>query len=61
MSAWLAWLIVALAINAVVRWLSDRRHESEMRTVHRVLVCWAEHWGDPPEIVKPKLLQALKE
>jgi hypothetical protein len=37
-------------------------HDAPMiRRVDRVLLVWAEHWGEPADCVKPLLLQAIKD
>jgi hypothetical protein len=39
----------------------DVREAAEViRRVDRMLSVWAEHWGEPPALVKEKLLEALK-
>lgn len=37
----------------------DREATAVVRRVDAVLTVWAEHWGDPPEVVRPLLLAAL--
>lgn len=60
---WLLALTFAIFYSAIKSWAATRREvqtEMAIRRVDRVLTIWANHWGEPPEIVKPLLLNALK-
>lgn len=56
-------LFAASLFNAAMALRSrqrDRAATAVVRRVDAVLTVWAEHWGEPPEIVRPLLLQALQ-
>jgi len=54
-----ALLLLHVFVGFKVRW-QTLELEATMRRVEMVLVVWAEHWGEPVEVVKPLLLQALE-
>jgi hypothetical protein len=58
--SWLAVLVVAVAVNAVLTWRHARAHERDQRLVLRVLLVWADTWGEPAETVRAKLREALR-
>lgn len=55
-------LLIAGAFQALMT-IRNRAHDREamtmVRRVDAVLTVWAEHWGDPPDVVRPLLLKAL--
>lgn len=62
-------LLAATVASGVLRWRSEARyarHAADQRAmmqdvgrVLRVLIVWAETWGQPPDAVRPLLHEAL--
>lgn len=61
---WFLLVPSALLFNIVAQRFAarrDRQVERVLRRIDRVLVVWAESWGEPPDIVRKKLLNAVHE
>jgi hypothetical protein len=59
---WLLALTAAILYSTVAQWINKHRQERVevfVRRVDGMLCTWAEHWGEPAEIVRPLLLKAI--
>lgn len=59
---WFTLVPAALIFNIVSQRLAarrDRQVERVLRRIDRVLVVWAENWGEPIDVVKSKLREAI--
>lgn len=63
----MAFMVLLLAVMGLHAWLEltekwkNAERDRVMRRVDRVLRIWAETWGESPETVKQRLVQALQE
>ena len=60
---WFLLIPIALGLNLWLQRLARRRDMQKDRVLRRIdafLTVWATHWGEPPEAVKPKLMEILE-
>ena len=71
----LALLVAAVIANMVLRFIEDRRIAraqlklsrqyagilGRVLAMSRMMHCWARHWGEPPEVLRPLLQRAATD
>jgi len=68
-------LVCAVIANMVLRFVEDRRVQraqlklsrqyagilGRVLSMSRMMHCWAKHWGEPPEVLRPLLTAAATD
>jgi len=52
-------VFVAIVALIVSKYRVDAEARSTLRRVDAVLTIWADYWGEPPDVVKRRLREAL--
>jgi hypothetical protein len=61
---WLLALTAAILYSTLAQWINKGRQtriEGFVRRVDGMLCTWAEHWGEPAEVVRPLLLKVIEK